>query len=216
MIQEIGYNFTPEWEKKWKDLEDHIIYEIPNLEKYGWVGSNSNVVEIGSGSNPNPRSNVLVELEDDGYHRDFEKLKIMSHQRIVWGDICKGIPEFIDKQFDFSYCVHVLEHVQYPEAACKELMRISKSGYLETPGPFLEKVWNFKFHKWYVDVIDGVLTFTDKSLIHKPINIELNQYEDFICGPPNMKNGTFAHLSRFHKCFTRVRWVDSFEVKIIR
>ena len=33
-----------------------------------------------------------------------------------------------DKEFDFVYCSHVLEHVSEPARACEELMRIGKRG----------------------------------------------------------------------------------------
>lgn len=40
---------------------------------------------------------------------------------------------FRDKEFDFVYCSHVLEHVRDPAKACAELMRIGKRGFIETP-----------------------------------------------------------------------------------
>lgn len=71
---------------------------------------------------------------------------------------------FADKEFDFVYCSHVLEHTHNPEKACKELMRIAKRGYIETPTRgkdlFLHtgKVSN---HIYFVENIDGTLIFTE-------------------------------------------------------
>lgn len=42
---------------------------------------------------------------------------------------------FKDKEFDFVYCSHVLEHVVDPIRACRELMRVARRGYIETPTP---------------------------------------------------------------------------------
>jgi len=35
---------------------------------------------------------------------------------------------FPDKSFDFVYCAHVLEHVDDPIRACREIMRVGKRG----------------------------------------------------------------------------------------
>ena len=40
---------------------------------------------------------------------------------------------FKDKEFDYAYCHHVIEHVQDPGKACAEMVRIAKSGTLWFP-----------------------------------------------------------------------------------
>jgi len=71
---------------------------------------------------------------------------------------------FADKEFDFVYCSHVLEHVESPEKACNELMRVSKSGYIETPlrgkDLFLNtgKISN---HIWGIEYLQNKLIFTE-------------------------------------------------------
>jgi len=40
--------------------------------------------------------------------------------------------------FDFIYCRHVMEDIQNPDFAFNEIIRISKSGYIETPSPLIE------------------------------------------------------------------------------
>jgi len=39
---------------------------------------------------------------------------------------------------DFVYCRHVLEDIQNPDFALKEIFRVSKGGYMETPSPLIE------------------------------------------------------------------------------
>jgi hypothetical protein len=43
-----------------------------------------------------------------------------------------------DNDFDFIYCRHVLEDIQNPDFALREIFRVSKSGYIETPSPLIE------------------------------------------------------------------------------
>ena len=43
-----------------------------------------------------------------------------------------------NKCFDFCYCRHTLEDIQNPEFAFQEMVRCSRSGYVETPSPLIE------------------------------------------------------------------------------
>ena len=69
------------------------------------------------------------------------------------------------------YASHVLEHTQDPASACKELMRIARAGYIETPSPFYEQGYNYphqqrgwSFHRWFVYLGEGdTLTFEPKT-----------------------------------------------------
>jgi len=71
---------------------------------------------------------------------------------------------FTDKQFDYSYARHILEHVEDPTKACQELMRISKGGYIETPSYFNEVLFGKEYHGWLVfyDDREKVLRFYKK------------------------------------------------------
>lgn len=52
----------------------------------------------------------------------------------------------------------MLEHVEEPERACREILRVGKAGYIETPSPFLEQGLALRdetspehwFHRWFV------------------------------------------------------------------
>jgi predicted SAM-dependent methyltransferase len=45
---------------------------------------------------------------------------------------------FNDQSFDFIYCRHVLEDINCPVFALKEMLRVSKWVYIETPSPMVE------------------------------------------------------------------------------
>jgi SAM-dependent methyltransferase len=123
------------------------------------------VLEVGSGDNPKPRSNVLVEkfIFDDQ-----ERVSSVEIDRpIVCGDIL-NLP-FKDKAFDFIICTHLLEHIEDIEGAISELMRVAKRGYIETPSDFSERMSGYPFHHWYVENKDNKLVFTQKNTpLHDP------------------------------------------------
>ena len=50
----------------------------------------------------------------------------------LWSLSARELP-FRDTTFDFVYCSQVLECVKNPLAACREIMRVGKRGYIETP-----------------------------------------------------------------------------------
>ena len=66
-----------------------------------------------------------------------------------------------DKAFDFVYCTHVLEHVADPAAACRELSRVGRRGYVECPAAWIERLFHAPEHRWLVDHEQGRLTFRE-------------------------------------------------------
>jgi ubiquinone/menaquinone biosynthesis C-methylase UbiE len=72
---------------------------------------------------------------------------------------------FADKSFDYVYCSHVLEHADDPLAVCRELVRIGKRGYIETPTLAKDALfaWHDSPHKWHVVAIGEMLCFFEYS-----------------------------------------------------
>lgn len=69
---------------------------------------------------------------------------------------------FENREFDFVFCSHVLEHVEDPARACTELMRVGRRGYVECPRSWTEYVFSSQEHRWLVDAECGVLVFRGK------------------------------------------------------
>lgn len=121
------------------------------------------VVEIGSGQGPCFRSNVIVDkYVYNCYHRGGE-IRIYPHQTFVNAD-GEHLP-FKDEEFDYVICKHVLEHVEHPEQFVKELSRVAKRGYLETPSLLGEFLGPHESHKWVILDIDGKLVLYEKKLM---------------------------------------------------
>ncbi|MDE0636273.1 MAG: methyltransferase domain-containing protein [Candidatus Poribacteria bacterium] len=118
------------------------------------------VLEIGSGHNPNIRSDVLCDkfIDDDEQRGG----TIVADRSMVEAD-GQFLP-FADGAFDYVICSHVLEHVEDPNLLISELMRIAPRGYIETPSEIGERIYGWHYHNWVVNLIDGrlVLQKNDK------------------------------------------------------
>jgi ubiquinone/menaquinone biosynthesis C-methylase UbiE len=64
---------------------------------------------------------------------------------------------YADKEFDYVYCRHVLEDLTNPCFIFKEIIRISKAGWIETPSPLIEQTYE-------VDLWDYTLNY--KGYVH--------------------------------------------------
>lgn len=106
------------------------------------IKKSAKVVEIGSGGNPTPKSDILVEPYLHGEHQSSKDV-IVDRPTFVMK--AENLP-FRDKSFDYSICFHVLEHTDDPEAFVKTLERISSAGYIETPTPLNELMFPYDFH----------------------------------------------------------------------
>jgi len=117
------------------------------------------VLEIGSGNNPHPRSDVLCDkaIEDDTERGG----RIVSDRPMVEAD-AQDLP-FKDSSFDYVICAHVLEHVEDPGRMLSELMRVAPRGYLETPSEIAERLYGWPFHKSVINVVGGKLVIRKKD-----------------------------------------------------
>ena len=125
------------------------------------------VLDIGSGHLPFPFATHLADfaVEDGNYGRVGAEFKRIEGKPVYECNV-EQMP-FADKEFDFVYCSHVLEHVESPEKACRELMRIAKRGYIETPTKGKDIFFDnarVSNHRWSVDLFDNHLVFTEYNL----------------------------------------------------
>jgi len=146
------------------------LYPTESIEKMAdslQLKNSDYILDVGGGSNPLPQASVVIDYNLFSDHdRDGSEAKVDS--RWLAADI-ECLP-FKDKSFDFSYCSHVLEHVKNPEQACQELMRVSNSGYIETPNKYTEYFAGYPSHRWLIDLIDGVLIFERRWFIEYPMH----------------------------------------------
>jgi len=84
--------------------------------------------------------------------------------------------QFKDKAFDFVIASHILEHMADPETFLKELQRIGKAGYIETPNAIFERLHPYNIHCLEIIENNGVLHIHKK---HGPV-------EDAFLGTKNL------------------------------
>ena len=145
------------------------------------------ILDIGSGSNPFWRANILMELflEDDSRRSG----KLIIDRPMVCGDIHE-IP-FVDKAFSFVHCSHVLQYLNNPEKAIQEMTRVSKSGYIETPSEIHEFLdLNFALHRWAISLEDDILVFREKP--------QYTSAHPLVEALKNRKNRTWQLIRKHH------------------
>jgi len=117
------------------------------------------VLDVGSGSTPHPAADVLLERYLDPKHR---YSAMVIDRPTVLADACK-MP-FRDKAFDFVIAFHVLEHVSDPASFLKELQRVGKAGYIETPNAIFERLIPYDVH------LLEIMNVNDRLLINKKVS----------------------------------------------
>lgn len=165
------------------------------------VGKNDLVIDIGSGDKPFWRANVF-----------FDDLSLSNDQRISGKGTVHNIETFIDgnilqspfknKAFDFSFASHLLEHVERPDLAINEIVRISKRGYLEIPNYLLECISPFHSHLWYVVEENSKLYFLRKSKQMHRISLKNEKYYKYL----------FKEISN---PFIRIYWEKNIAYEVI-
>ncbi|HEX3695665.1 MAG TPA: class I SAM-dependent methyltransferase [Polyangia bacterium] len=149
--------YRPMWE-----ADRHTLYQARHFH-FG-IRPGDKVLDIGSGNNPLSFATHLADLavDDDHYGRAGSPFKHIAGKP-VFNCPVESMP-FADNEFDFVYCSHVLEHVADPERACRELMRVGKRGYVETP-TLGKDVWlnvgKISNHRWHVALFNETLEFTE-------------------------------------------------------
>jgi len=128
------------------------------------------VLEVGSGGNPCPRSDILVDYST-GEH---EKSRGLVSDRPVF--LCAGeeLP-FTDKQFDFVISFHNLEHSKNPRKFLNEMQRVAKAGYIETPSSAHEVLFPYKFHSSLIWKDNDKLHIKMKSHWDDPLRVDLSK-----------------------------------------
>jgi glycosyltransferase involved in cell wall biosynthesis len=183
------------------------------------------VLDVGSGHQPNRRANVILDkYVGETIHRTIQQVEIPNDKYFVVGDAL--FTPFANKEFDFVIASHVAEHIDDPVKFCDELIRISKRGYVETPGPITELLLPANSHKWIVRKSGNGLIFK-KNNRTKPLSsyfysvFYLNR-EGYDFRTKKSENKFFKIVSWFLNTiwkyipytYARLVWENKFECKV--
>jgi SAM-dependent methyltransferase len=189
------------------------FFQSVGLEGIAWslrrlhcpVSSDALVLDVGSGGNPYPRANVLLDAYEDTVER--YNAPIIKDRPMVYG-MGERIP-FRDKVFDFVIASHVLEHTADPDLFLNELMRVGKAGYIETPDAFFERINPFRFHRLEVTDVDGKIIIFKKSE-WRPHGEWVDMYER------KVKDSQFIRYLKKHPApfYMRFYWQNEIDYEI--
>jgi uncharacterized protein YbaR (Trm112 family) len=157
------------------------------------IGPNDLVLDVGSGHNPNPRSDVLCDRYIDDDTERGGSIRVDRPLIVADGH---NLP-FKDKAFDYVIASHIIEHMDDPARFCSELSRVSKRGFIASPTELAEHMFYWSFHKWYVNKIG------DKLVLHPKVDV------------PNIFGELFDYLyeynpwyARFHRSLPDMFWME--------
>lgn len=178
------------------------------------IPKGARVLDIGSGGDPFPYATTLVDRypgQTQHRHAPF----VRDGREFIEADVC-DLP-FADKAFDFVYCAHVLEHVPDPLAACREIIRVGRRGYIETPtlGKDVLFAWNVPdMHKWHVVAIAENLCFFEISP-RQNAGIRSTVWQQLVLGTWEhpLQDAFFDNPDIFNVMFP---WRDTFNAYVFR
>lgn len=168
------------------------------------IPKNALVLEIGSGANPHPMSDILVEKFLSNEHR-YENC--VADRPLILSDGCK-MP-FRDKAFDYIIAFHVLEHIKNPTAFLNEIQRVGKAGYIETPSVMFDILDPYEVHVLQVAEDEHGLSIRKRT--GPKSDFFINDL-DLIRKSPEWRKLFYDNPSLFHVCY---HWIDKIFFKVV-
>lgn len=184
------------------NILSEIIYLYQRKIALGFsIPKEALVIDIGSGDKPFWRADIFVDkLSLGNLQRASHSKTIHNLGTFVDADVMH-LP-FKDHAFDFSFSSHLLEHVDDPDKALKEIMRISKAGYFEVPNGILETIRLFHSHLWFIYQTEkGIIFFRKSKDMHEVLKQNGKKYDSI--------------MSKINDPFIRVHWKKKVAYQII-
>lgn len=181
------------------------------IERYAQtIKPGETVVDLGSGHNPYPRADVYVDyFLDDNKHREGVSLVKPKKGKFVEWDLNQYPLPFKDNEFDFVICSHILEHITDPATFLKEVQRIGKRGYIETPNKLYEQIFGWgDVHIWFVEKVGHQLVLEKKQGAHPFEQLGRKLYR-------RNKLFTDLHDKQIESLLTSFYWEDSIDFTVL-
>jgi len=169
------------------------------------------VLEVGGGFYQFPRADVVTDItfSDSGGRNGAQ---LLFREGCTYVECAAESLPFRDKEFDFVYCSHVLEHTIDPARACAELQRVARRGYLEVPSRHSEVLVGNPTHRWMVSRDpDGTLVFEPRPFLDSPFRNVLHAH---VLADPGFER--LAQLEYRNLLNLQVEWRGSFPYRVVR
>lgn len=147
--------------------------ELPTLIRPGDL-----VLDVGGGIRPLSRADYMLDFlpwqqrpKVDPWFADVWPEPHFRKDTWIQADICARAPwPFEAKQFDFVLCKGTLEDLRDPIWVCQEMIRVAKSGYIETPTRIIESMIGIErsrycghsHHHWLCEMTENGIEFIFK------------------------------------------------------
>jgi SAM-dependent methyltransferase len=172
------------------------------------------ILDVGSGHLPFPDATMLSDrFMGITSHRGPEL--VLDERPFVLLDI-QHLP-FKSKSVDYVYCSHVIEHVDSPEQACAEMIRVGKAGYVETPTLMKDALFSWAKearHRWHVVQFGQCLVFFEYDQ-RRVQGVRSTEWRDAVLSTyyhPN-QDLFYPNQDLFN---TILEWTDRFDVVVFR
>jgi ubiquinone/menaquinone biosynthesis C-methylase UbiE len=195
-------------------------YQARKFGNFG-IKEGDKVLDVGCGYNE--VFPLATHCIDPGFTKETMEKNPLMEDKFFWqAGLCST---GWTNRFDFIYSCHVLEHVGDPDKACKELMRLGKRGYIETPTRVSEMLFGDHEHRWIIEDREGVLTFKKMTDTEKMHPFSDFFYRLFGNGQETRDDSSLQSIIwKFNKIkdknpeifYTMFPWEDTFKWQIIK
>lgn len=172
------------------------------------ISPDDRVLDIGGGADPFTGASVVVEpYLDNASHR--------SGKNVLPGvDYVQSFAEslpFGDKAFDVAISRQVFEHVNSPGDACREMMRVAKRGFIETPSKIYDLLSGPNpSHQWFVSKAEDMLFFERRMFVRHPLkHLGLSSI------PSSSEGQVIIHWEYRNLSSVQFYWEGSFDYRVV-
>ncbi len=178
------------------------------------IAPGEKVLDIGSGGWPFAQATHLADLFPGATTHRTDPLRKDGRPFLT---IDVGHMPFRDKEWDFIFCSHVLEHLDRPGDACRELMRVGQKGYIEVPTRLSDVMLNFtrlkNHHRWHGLVLGRTIVFVEWQDAERR-DVGTNYFFDALHSPyRNSFQELFEH--NWSMFYAMLPWRDRFDFVVI-
>jgi hypothetical protein len=192
-------------------LSNTWVYQNEVME---WdIPAGSQVLDVGSGGWPFRHATALA---DKYVGLTTHRVEPIARDNRPFYEVDLEKLSFDDKSYDFVFCSHVLEHMDNPGTAMRELMRVGKRGYIEVPTRLSDVMLNFtripNHHRWH-----GLVLGTTLVLVEWPDQERRELGNEFFEALQSSHSNSFQDFFERNRdlFFASLHWNASFDFIVI-